>query len=105
VTGATGYPKVLPGIPILAAIGLIVYFTSRWAWTALLGLFLTGLIWVGVFTTPGTAYRLQNPQDVGPLMGTLVQLVGLLLALIAGSIIVTFSNKPYVSAHRRLLSG
>jgi hypothetical protein len=88
VTGAKGYPKVPPGILILAAIGLVVYLTSRWAWTALLGLFLVGLIWVGVFTTPGTAYRLQHPQDVGPLIGTLVQLAGLMLALIAGIAVI-----------------
>jgi hypothetical protein len=30
VTGATSYPKVPPGIPILAVVGLIVYFTPRW---------------------------------------------------------------------------
>ena len=65
-------------------VGLVVYVSSRWAWTALLGLFLVGLIWVGVFTTPGTDYRLQHPRDVGPLIGTLVQLAGLVLALIAG---------------------
>jgi hypothetical protein len=72
----------------------MVYFTSRWPWTALLGLFLTGLIWVGVFATPGTAYRLHHPQDVGTLIGTLVQLAGLLLALMAGvgTVVVRFRN-------------
>jgi len=29
VTGANGHPKVPPGIPILAAVGLVVYVTSR----------------------------------------------------------------------------
>jgi hypothetical protein len=49
-----------------------------------LGLFLVGLIWIGVFTTPGTAYRLQHSQDVVPLIGTLMHLAGMLLALLAG---------------------
>jgi hypothetical protein len=62
--------------------------TSRWAWTALLGLLLVGLIWVGVFTILGTAYRLQHPQDVGPLIGTLMQLAGLVLVLIAGIAVI-----------------
>jgi hypothetical protein len=94
-TGAKGYPKLPPGIPILAAMGLLVYLTSRWAWTAILGLFLVVLIWIGVFTTPGTAGRLYHPQDVGPLIGTLVQLSGLLLALVAGvaTIIVQFLRR------------
>ncbi len=72
VTGAKGYPKVPPGIP------------ARLAWTAALGLFLVGLIWIGVFTTSGTAYRLQHPQDLGPLIGTPVQMAGMALALLAG---------------------
>jgi hypothetical protein len=38
--------------------------TSRWAWTALLGLFLVGLSWVGVFTTLGTAYRRQHRKTL-----------------------------------------
>ena len=85
-TGAKNYStdKVPPGIPILVVAGLIVYFTSRWAWTILLGLFLAILISIGVFTTAGTAYRLNHPQDIGPLIGTLVQLAGLVFALIAG---------------------
>ncbi len=84
VTGAKGYPKVPPGILILAVTGLIVYATSRWMWTAVLGLFLAALVCIGVFFKPGTAYRLYHPQDVGPLIGTLVQLVGLLFAVVAG---------------------
>jgi hypothetical protein len=93
-TGAKGYPKVPPGILILAAVGLLVYFTVRWAWTALIGLFLAALILMGVFTTTGTADRLQHPQDIGPLIGTLVQLVGLVLALSAGiaTTVVRFSR-------------
>ncbi len=84
-TGAKGYhQKIPPGVLILAVIGLVVYFTSRWMWTAVLGLFLAGLISIGVFTTPGTAYRLRHPEEIGPLIGTLVQLLGLLFALIAG---------------------
>jgi hypothetical protein len=94
VSGANGYPRVPPGILILAIVGLVVYTTSRWMLSAVLGLFLAGLVSVGVFTTPGTAYRLGHPQDVGPLIGTLVQLAGLLFALIAGiaRMIVWFSG-------------
>jgi hypothetical protein len=87
-SGAKGYPKVPPGILILLAMGLLVYFTSRWVWTAVLGLLLTGLITIGVFTTTGTADRLHNPQDIGPLIGTLVQLLGMLLAWVAGIAII-----------------
>ena len=53
VTGAKGYPKVPPGIP------------ARLARTAALGLLLVGLIWIGVFTASGTAYRLQRGFVIG----------------------------------------
>jgi hypothetical protein len=83
-TGAKGSPKVPPGIIILAVVGLLVYLTSGFMWTVVLGLFLAGLVLIGVFATPGTAYRLYHPHDVGPLIGTLLQLIGLLFALVAG---------------------
>ena len=84
ITGAKGYPRVPPGIPILALAALMVYHTARWTWTAVLGLILVGLIWIGVFATPGTADRLIHPGDIGPFLGTLVQLAGMTLALVAG---------------------
>jgi hypothetical protein len=84
VSGAKGYPKVPPGIIILAAIGVLVYVTARWRWSPLIGVLLAGFISIGVFTTSGTGYRLGHPADIGPLLGTLVQLTGLLIALIAG---------------------
>ena len=53
----------------------------------MLGLSLAVLISIGVFTTPGAAYRLGHPQDAGSLVGTLVLLSGLALALVAGGAI------------------
>ena len=99
LTGAKGVPKVPPGILILAVIGIIVYATSRLMWTAILGLFLAAMICLFVFTTPGTAYHLAHPENVGPLVGTLVQLIGLLFALVEGiaTLIIWFSGG---SGHR-----
>ena len=50
---------------------------------------------VGVFATSGTADRLRHPQDVGPLVCTLMQSVGLGLALIAGvaTVIAWFGHR------------
>jgi hypothetical protein len=83
-SGAAGYPKIPPGIILLAAVGLAVYMTSRHRWASLLGVLLAGFISIGVFTTHGTGYRLSHPEDVGPLIGTLMQLLGLMIALLAG---------------------
>ena len=90
-SGAAGYPKIPPGIIILAATGLIVYFTARFAWASIIGILLGVFISIGVFTTTGTAIRLNHPADVGPFSGTLVQLLGLIMTVIAG-LIATVKN-------------
>jgi hypothetical protein len=50
----------------------------------LIGLLLAGFISVGVFTTHGTGYRLNHPEAIAPFIGTLVQLFGLIVALVGG---------------------
>jgi hypothetical protein len=45
---------------------------------------LAGFISIGVFATHGTGYRLNHPEAIGPFLGTLVQLVGLVVALPGG---------------------
>ena len=74
-TSAKGHPKVPLGILILAAVGLFVYLTSRWAWTALIGFFPAALISMGSLRILA-AYRLQHPKEIGLLIGNLVQLIG-----------------------------
>jgi hypothetical protein len=64
-TGAKGYPKVPPGIIILAVVGLLVYLTSGFMWTVVLGLFLAGLVLIGVFATPGTAIAFTILMTLG----------------------------------------
>ena len=84
VTGATGYPTIPPGIVILVVVGFVVFLTADRRWASLIGLLLAGFISVGVFTTRGTGYRLNRPEDIGPFIGTLVQLFGLIVALVGG---------------------
>jgi hypothetical protein len=83
-TGATGYPKIPPGIIILVVVGLVVYLTAGRRSVSLIGLLLAGFISVGVFTTHGTGYRLTHPEAIGPFIGTLVQLFGLIVAPVGG---------------------
>lgn len=83
-SGAKGYPQIPPGIIILAAIGVLVFLTRRYRWASIPGVAIAALVWVGVFTTHGTAERLSQPADLGPFLGTVVQLFGLVVALVAG---------------------
>jgi hypothetical protein len=93
-SGAAGYPTIPPGIIILAAAGLVVYLTARRRGASLIGILLAGFVSIGVFTKSGTGYRLSHPEDVGPLIGTLIQLPGLLISLVAG---IASTVKSYVS--------
>jgi hypothetical protein len=94
-SGAAGYPKIPPGIIILAAAGILVYATARWRWASLIGVLLAGFISIGVFATPGTGYRLSHSEAIGPFIGTLVQLLGLIIAIVAG---IASTVKGYLPA-------
>lgn len=83
-TGAEGYPKIPPGIIVLAAVGILVYVTARWRWASIPGTLMSGFIWIGVFATSGTGQRLGHPEVIGPFSGTMIQLAGLMVTLIAG---------------------
>ena len=96
-TGAKGYPRVPPGIIILAVVGALVYLTRQFRWASITGVALAALISIGVFTTHGTAERLSHPTDVGPFVGTVVQLIGLVVALVVG---IRSTTNAYVSRER-----
>jgi hypothetical protein len=101
-SGAKGYPRVPPGIIILAAAGILVFLTRRYRWASVIGIAFAALVSIGVFTTHGTAERLSQPADVGPFVGTLIQLIGLTVALVAG---VASTGRSYLSRGHKAPAG
>jgi hypothetical protein len=83
-SGASDYPTVPPGPLLLVAVGWLIARTPRYWWTPLVGVALCSLITVGAFMTPGTAARLDRPNEVGPFVGTIVQIVALGLGNVVG---------------------
>ena len=98
LTGAKGYPTIPPGAVILLAAAGLVAITQRWWWSTLIAVALALLISFGAIVTRGRAYRLGRPDELGPFIGTVVQLVGLAVALIAG--IAETTQKLKASRHR-----
>jgi hypothetical protein len=62
-------------------------------WTLGLGLGLSLFVLVGAFIAPGLADRLSNPTNADAFIGTATQIVGLLLALVAGATALARQNR------------
>jgi hypothetical protein len=78
----------VPPIPIgpillLLVAGLVALVP--WRWTPVAGAALSLAILVGAFIAPGLFDRLSNPAQVGGFIGTWVQMLGLITAIIAGT--------------------
>lgn len=88
VSGVTEYPTIPPGLIILLVAAGVVALETRWRWTPIVSTAVALFILFGAFVTSGTATRLSNPAMIGAFVGTVVQLLGLVTALIAGPISV-----------------
>lgn len=84
IVSGVDYPTIPPGLIILlVAAGLMA--ARRW-WTAAIGVAMALLILVGFFVTSGTTDRLTDTSDLGRLVGTAVQLGGLVMAVVVGAV-------------------
>jgi len=88
VVGVPGYPAVPPGPIILAAAGVLVLtLSARFRWIApafiLVGGILEGSIWG----------RLGTPTNFVPLLGTALQEIGVIAALICAVIAITQTTR------------
>jgi uncharacterized membrane protein len=86
--GFSEYPTISPGLIILLVAAGVVALETRWKWTPIIGTAVALFILFGAFVTSGTTNRLSNPAMIGAFVGTVVQLLGLVTALIAGPISV-----------------
>lgn len=85
LTGVPGFPLVPPGPFILAGAALVVALV-RWRWIVLVGLAAAAFLTVGAVAAGTTAQVLAEPGVIGQFLGAVVQVVGLLVALVAGAL-------------------
>jgi hypothetical protein len=83
VSGAE-YPTVPPGLIILLVAAGVVALGSRWRWTALVGVIVSLFLLVGGALAAQVRDQLGDPTRVGVFVGTVIQLLALAIALIAG---------------------
>jgi hypothetical protein len=90
LSGDRAYPKIPPGPILFVLIAVTAALGTRWWWTPMQGALLSLLTTVGWFVKlPAEALRLSHPAAVGPFaagifLGTLLQIVALLVTDIAG---------------------
>jgi len=76
-----------PGVPVLlAAAAAVLVFPSR-RWVPLVGVALCLVIAFGAFVIyEGTLIRLADPAAIVPWIGTVLQMGGVIAAIVAGSV-------------------
>jgi len=86
-SGVEGFPTIPPGPIILLVAASLVAF-GPWGWTPVLGVIASLFLIVGgVIATMaggGLGPQLSDPTAVGGFAGAVIQIAGLLLALVAG---------------------
>jgi len=93
VTGASGYPTIPPGAVITAVAAILVALVP-WRFIPVLGFLLGAFILFGAFVTAGTGDRLSQPGTAGPFLGTLLQMIGLIMAVIFGALATVDALRP-----------
>jgi hypothetical protein len=82
IIGGVDYPVVPPGLVILiVAAGLVA--VGRWSWVPFVGVLVPLFLLVGGVVAIANEDE-PNRTDVVPLIGTLVQAAGIIVALVAG---------------------
>lgn len=84
LVGVPGFPLIPPGpIILLVAAGLVAFLP--WRWAPVLGLLAAAFLSVGAVLAGATAAMLATPAAVGPFVGSVIEVVGLAVALVAGA--------------------
>jgi hypothetical protein len=86
LSGVPDYPsRIPPGPIVLVLLALVIAFGyRRYRWVPILGSLMALLITVGAYVRPGTANRLSDPGVTGAFIGTVIQMLALLVTIPAG---------------------
>jgi hypothetical protein len=91
IIGGVDYPTVPPGLIILVVAAGMVLF-ARWRWMLYAGVVVPLFLLVGGLIAPTGRHNIADPGHVGPFVGTAVQMIGVVLALVAGVLAVRVSR-------------
>ena len=84
IAAGAEYPTIPPGLIILLAAAGLVALAARWRWTTIIGMIVSLFLLVGGALAPQAREQLSDPSQVGVFIGTVIQLLALVVALVAG---------------------
>jgi hypothetical protein len=84
IASGAEYPTIPPGLIILLAAAGLVALAARWRWTSIVGVIVSLFLLVGGALAPQARQQLGDPTQVGVFIGTVIQLLALVVALVAG---------------------
>lgn len=97
IASGADYSTVPPGLVILLVAAGLVALATRWWWTPLAGLVVSAFLLLGGAVASNTRDHLGDPSEVGVFIGTVIQPLALVIALVAS---VAATRQGYQSRPR-----
>jgi hypothetical protein len=83
IIGGVNYPAVPPGLIILLAAAALVAFLP-WRWGPVIGVLAGAFMVIGAIAAANARYDLTHPGHPGAFIGTWIQLIAVVVAVVAG---------------------
>jgi hypothetical protein len=92
IIGGVKYPAVPPGLLILLAAAALVAFLP-WRWAPVIGVLAGAFMVFGAIAAANARYDLTHPGHPGAFIGTWIQLIAVVVAVVAGIAALTVRNR------------
>jgi hypothetical protein len=97
IIGGVNYPAVPPGLIILLAAAALVAFLP-WRWAPVIGVLAGAFMVIGAIAAANARYDLTHPGHPGAFIGTWIQLIAVVVAVVAGVMALTVRNQRLARA-------
>jgi hypothetical protein len=97
IIGGVNYPAVPPGLIILLAAAALVAFLP-WRWASVFGVLAGAFMVIGAIGAANARYDLTHPGHPGAFIGTWIQLIAVVIAVVAGVMALAVRNQRLARA-------
>jgi hypothetical protein len=97
IIGGVNYPAVPPGLIILLAAAALVAFLP-WRWAPVIGMLAGAFMVIGAIAAANARYDLTHPGHPGAFIGTWIQLIAVVVAVVAGVMALALRNQRLARA-------